>query len=186
MINMLSPNDKRELLASRTNSLLLRYIIFFSIFVLLLVLELVAVYFMLNASKLSSEATIRENEQLALSQSSVQKEADQFRSDLATAKIILDRQTPYTSILKTISDLVPNGVVMNSISIDPSTFGTPIDVSLSAKNYEDAIIFRRNLSQSEKFSNVSFKDINYDPKEETPYKYTSIFSVTFKKELLGS
>ena len=183
---MLSPADKRELLASRTNSLLLRYIIFASLFILLLVVELGAVYVMLNASKQSSEATMRENDQLALSQVTTQKQADQFRSDLATAKVILDRQTPYTSVLKTISDLVPRGVVMDSISIDPSTFGTPIDVSVKAKSYGDAIVFRRNLSESDKFSNVSFKDINLKVDEPSEYKYTSTFSVTFKKELLGS
>ena len=91
MINMLSPTDKRELLASRSNSLILRYIVFLSVFILLLVLELGAVYVMLNTSKQSNEATIRENDQLALSQIAVQAQAEQFRSDLATAKIILDR-----------------------------------------------------------------------------------------------
>ena len=62
MINLMPSNDRRQLTAARTNTLLLRYVILMGVFAALLVMELVAVYFIVSIGRANNEQTIRENE----------------------------------------------------------------------------------------------------------------------------
>lgn len=186
MINVLPPEEKRELIASRTNSLLMRYIILTSIFMALVLLEMGAVYLFLTNSKQVSEDTITANTRDAAAMRDVQIKSEEFKNNLATAKTIFDSQVRYTSVVKTISDLIPKGIILDSLTIDPVTFGTPTTLEVKAKTYSDAIQFRTKLNDSKKFTNVSFKSINYTPDAKDPYPYSVTYSLTFSKELLKS
>ena len=63
MINLLAPDDRRQLVAARTNSLLLRYTLLLGVFILLLVAEMGGAYVVLSTEKARNEAIILENEQ---------------------------------------------------------------------------------------------------------------------------
>lgn len=185
MINVLPPSEKRELTASRTNSLLLRYTFLMAAFVVLVTLEMIGVYFILEGSKLSYQRTIDENQRAVSSQSAVESQATEFKTNLATAKTILDRQVHYTSIIKTISDLVPAGVIIDTLTVDPATFDTPTTLDIQVKSYNDAITFKNKLDKSGKFTNVSFKNITLKSSSNEAYKYTATLNLTFSKELLS-
>ena len=98
MINLMPNDDRRQLTAARTNTLLLRYVILMGVFAALLVMELVAVYFIVSIGRANNEQTIRENETKTAQYNDVKQQATLFRSNLATAKYILDKQVPYTKI----------------------------------------------------------------------------------------
>lgn len=184
MINVLPPVDKRELIASRTNSLLLRYIFFMGLFTLLVIAEMAAVYVILETSKQSFQRTVDENQQLAASQITIEAQANEFKNNLATAKTILDKQVRYTSVIKAISDAIPSGVVMNTLTIDPATFGSPTTLDVQVKSYNDAITFKNYLDQSGIASNVSFKNLTLKQTTDA-YKYSASYNLTFKRELLS-
>lgn len=186
MINVLPPDAKRELLASRTNSLLMRYIILTSVFMGLVLLEMGAVYLFLASTRQASEDTIAKNTAEAASLQQVKIKSDEFKSNLATAKTIFDSQVRYTSVIKTISDLIPSGIILDTLTIDPTTFGTPTTLEVKAKTYGDAILFRTKLNDSKKFTNTSFKNISFSPDNKGPYPYSVTYNLTFSKELLKS
>ena len=185
MINILPPNDKRELTASRTNSLLLRYIFLMLAFIVLVTVEMLVVYFILEGSKQSYQRTISDNEREVASQAAVETKANEFKNNLSTAKTILDKQVHYTNVIKNISDLIPSGVVMDTLTIDPATFGTPTTLDVQVKSYNDAIDFKNRLDKSGKFTNVSFKNITLKSTGDQAYKYSATFNLTFSKELLA-
>jgi len=184
MINVLPPREKRELTASRTNSLLLRYIFMMLILAVVVTIEMVGVYFILESSKQSYQRTIDDNQREAASQAATDAKATEFRSNLSTAKTILDKQVHYTSIIKSISDLIPSGVIMDTLTIDPATFGTPTTIDIQTRSYSEAIAFKDSLDKSKKFTNVSFKNITLRPNADNAYKYSATLNLTFSKELL--
>ncbi|MFZ1243064.1 MAG: PilN domain-containing protein [Candidatus Saccharimonas sp.] len=183
MINLLPPSYQKELAASRTNTLLRRYVILLFGLVIIMMAEVGVVFFFLNTVKVQNQARIDENNQKTASYSSVKKEADEFRNNLTTAKKILGQQVSYTQLIKLLSDLLPPNVVIDQLSLDPSTFGVPTTLSVRAKGYNDAIVFRAKLNESAIFSSVNFQSITLQEQDTTGYPYTSTFNVTFKKGL---
>lgn len=185
MINLLPPTARKELVASRTNTLLLRYVFLLLSLVGLLIVEMAVVFVFLSTSKASNQATITENASKTAAYASTSQQADAFKSNLAVAKVILSKQVPYTKILQVLSDAMPPGTIIDKISIDPSTFGAPTTLSIRAKNYDDAIALRNNLNKSTAFSDVNFQSITLQQQDKTGYAYTATLNVTFKKEVLG-
>ena len=66
MINLLPPGDRRQLVAARTNTLLLRYVVLLPILVAALIIEMGVLYFMMNAAQENSRRNIADNEARSL------------------------------------------------------------------------------------------------------------------------
>ena len=172
MINLLPPAYKKQLAASRTNTLLRRYVVLLFVLVFVVLAEIGVVYFFI--------ATERGRNKTA-EYATVKREATEFKANLTTAKAILDQQVSYTRLIKLIADRLPPNVIIEQLSIDPTTFGTPTTLSIRAKGYNDAIALRNRLNDSAIFSSVSFQSITLQEKDAGSYPYTSTYSVTFKK-----
>lgn len=191
MINLLPPEEKRQLAAARTNTLLARYSVLTAIIVGLLALEIVGMYFFVDAGTAQNEATIQENEQKTASFSDTKRESEAFTANLATAKYILGKQVPYTSLIFALAGSLPEGSVIDTVALDPATFGTPTTLTVKTTSYNKAISVKTSLQDAKfnkstpLFSSVSFQSVSSSEDTTTPYRYTAIFNVTYSKELLS-
>ena len=109
MINLLPPEEKRLLAAARTNTLLLRYSMLTLSVVCLLVLEVIGMNLVVDASSVQNKAIIAENEKKTADYSKEKKQADQFTADLKIAKSILSKQISYTTLIFTVANCLPQG-----------------------------------------------------------------------------
>ena len=109
MINLLSPEERKQIKAARANSILMRYVVMSLIVVVIIVVELISSYFMLVFNQSASRETINDNQSKSSAFSSVKSDAEKYRSNLRVAKYILDTQAPYTDILNAIAKRLPNG-----------------------------------------------------------------------------
>jgi Tfp pilus assembly protein PilN len=160
MINLLPPEQKKQIRAARSNLLLLRYNILLLGALTFLLIATAVTYFYLNNTKASSEKTIQENRAKVTDYRSVQQKADNFRSNLATAKQILDKDVTYTKVIIEISRLLPPGVTLDTLSLDSKTFGTSTTFAAKAKSYDAALALKDSLQKSTVFSNVYFASIS--------------------------
>jgi Tfp pilus assembly protein PilN len=191
MINLLSPNDQRQLAAARTNTLILRYIFLMSVVIAIMALEMLGVYLLLNRDMNNSQTTIESNNQKAAKYEWVEQKADAFRTNLAISKYILNKQAPYTQLILTIAKALPdNGsqkATIDSLSIEPSTFGTPITLTVQTDSSDTAIKVKTSLQETEYnnkklFTAVSFESLsNPDASRKT---YLATFQVTFSKDIV--
>lgn len=184
MINLLPPIDQRQLMASRTNALILRYILLMSVVIAVMALEMLGVYVILNVDKQNSQTIIQANDEKAAAYQSVQKEADSFRSNLAVSKYILDQQVPYTGIIIALAQILPEGAAVDALSIMPATFGTPTSLIVHTSTRDLAVDVKALLQQASYngksiFSSVSFESLAVS----TESGYTATFNVTYSKEL---
>ena len=116
MINLLSPEERKQIKAARANSILMRYVVMSLIVVVIIVVELISSYFMLVFNQSASRETINDNQSKSSAFSSVKSDAEKYRSNLRVAKYILDTQAPYTDILNAIAKRLPNGASLTGIS----------------------------------------------------------------------
>ena len=180
MINLLPPDDLKELRAARSNRLLMRYLILSLVAIVLVAGELFGAYTLIANTKARSEEVIAENEQKSAEYASVKVEAENFRKNLSTANSILSKQVPYTSIMTRVANLLPSGVVMDQLVIDPATFGQPTTIAIRAKSNAAAIDLKTKLQDSGIFDQVNFITISSTPDNNSSYPYTATLSVIFK------
>jgi Tfp pilus assembly protein PilN len=179
MINLLPQSTKKQLYAARTNSLLLRYNILLFIAFGFLCLAVGLTYLYLSTTKAANEAIIAENNQKETDYSIVQKQAKDFRDDLSKDKAVLKQSFSYTTLILEISKLIPSGVVLNNLSLDTKSFGTPTVFTFRARSYNAALALKNSFQNSTLFSNVNFAAITGN--EDTTYPITVNLNVTIKK-----
>lgn len=189
MINLLPLNDQRQLAAARTNTLLLRYTILLGVFIVILVIEIFGVYVVMNVGKTQDQAAITANNAKATGYAAVKQQADTFRTNLATAKYILDKQVPYTTLMLAIAQNLPNGAVIDKLSIDPTTFGTPTTLTVDTASYAAAISVKTSLQNAKVngtplFSSVSFLSVTANQGGSTE-PFTAIYNVIYSKAVLA-
>jgi Tfp pilus assembly protein PilN len=182
MINLLPDEEKRQLHAARSNTLLVRYNILLVVAIVFMLLATGFVYIYFNTAKAANEATINENKTKVSSFADVEAEAAQFRANLATAKQILDREVIYTKVILEIAHLMPAGTILEGLNLDSAAFGTPTTLSAKAKTYNDAIALKDAFQRSSIFSDVHFDSVTASEAAGTDYQLTVNMSVTIKKD----
>lgn len=161
MINLLPEERKAEIRAGRTNVLLLRYIVITFTAVIVLGGLIVGSYIALDGAKQGAEQKVSENQSRVSAYSDVKAKADAFRTDLATAKSVLDNDVSFTKLIYKIADAVPPNVILNDLNLDPATFGSSVTMNASAKTFSDAGKLKDSfIKNSDVFSNVKLQSLS--------------------------
>lgn len=183
MINLLPEAYKKEIRAARTNVILLRYNFLLLGAVALLFAGSITVYFFLNNSKAASEQINRENVSKSTQYASTQKQAEEYRKNLATAAKILDNEVNYTDIVFSITNLLPKGVILDNLNLNAKEFGTQTLVNAHAKDYNAASALKSAFEQSSLLSNVHFQAVSNDTAGtgSTNYPISISINVTINK-----
>ncbi len=180
MINLLPPETKAQTNAARQNRLLLRYNIMLLAALGFLLLAMGVVYIYLASTKAAAEDTVTENIARAGNFGTVETEADAFRQDLSHAKQILDSDVTYTKVILEIANVLPRGVVLDTLSLDSESFGSPTTLAANAVNYETVLRLKDSLQASTIFSNVSIQTIS--DSRSGAYPLNATLSVTIRKD----
>ncbi|MBC7868633.1 PilN domain-containing protein [Candidatus Saccharibacteria bacterium] len=167
MINLLPDDAKREIHAARTNVTLVKYILVLGLGVVFLCFISIAVYFVLMSTKASAEAIVAENTSKSTAYNSVKAQAQSLRSSLASAKTILDKEVAYTKVLTGIAQVMPAGVVLDTLSLSPTTLGVPITIQAYAKTTSDALALQDSFKKSPLFSSVTLVSLESSTQSKT-------------------
>ena len=160
MINLLPDEVKRDIKAARMNVILVQYnILMLSAVVAVLGLCL-AFYIFLNAANLSAESTSNDNNAKAAAFNDVRAAADDYRNNLSIASKILDNSVSYTSVIFALTELLPEGVYLDSINLTANSFGQQTSFSAHARTYDLATKLKENFENSELFSNVYLQNVS--------------------------
>lgn len=187
MINLLPDEHKKEINAGRVNVLLLRYITMMAIGILVLGGLVGGSYYVLDRTRLAALDRVESNESDVADYKLDQATADSFRSDLATAKTILDKEITYSKLIYKIADVIPRNVVLSNLTLDSEQLGSSATMTAKAKTYDDAINLKEALVRNTTlFTDVSFEAVTTTESESTSNSYPVSISmkVTIKKEAL--
>jgi Tfp pilus assembly protein PilN len=187
MINLLPDTNKHEIRAARTNILLMRYIVIMFVAIVVLAGLLIGAYIVLNNARNDAQVKVNENEQRVADYKNVKAKADAFRTDLTTAKSILNSDVSYTKLIYRIASITPPNVVLDSLNLDPKTFGSSATMSASAKTFADATKLKDAFIRSDDiFTNVQLQTIKTGDSatigDEYPVKV--VLSVVINKDAL--
>lgn len=183
MINLLPHEEQSQLRAARTNVLLLRYNILLLSAVAFIILAVGVTYIQLTNTKTLAETDIAQNNSKSSSFIPIENQAAQFRTNLGTAKQILDREVTYTKVVLAIAKVLPSGVILDTLSLDSQTFGTATTLVAHAKDYSRALALKDSFQKSTLFTDVHFESIATGEGATNPnYPVTVNLNVTITKD----
>lgn len=180
MINLLPEESKKEIRAARSNVKLLNYIVVLVLGVVFLALASIGVYFVLINTQANAERLIDASKSKSASYTSAASQGSALRAGLSSAKTILGQEVVYTNILTGIASLMPSGVVLDSLNLNPAAFGSPTTMQFFAKTTKAALTLKDNLQQSSLFSNVSFQTLS-NSSQAPDYPVSATMNITINK-----
>lgn len=177
MINLIPYDKKRQIRAARANIILIKCIAFMFFAVLFLAIACSATYMYLknakdNAEKQASTSNIAKND----ASSSVLSEASIINTDLITANNIINQQIIYSNIITEIAKNLPAGVVLDSLTLNNSSIGTPISLTLYATTANKGQEIKDNFNKITLFSGLNIKSVN--PVSSGPSGYPFVIDLT--------
>lgn len=184
MINLLPPEAQNELAAGRANRLLLRYQVLFLALAGVTLLVFVFFFLHLRGAEKSYQATVDENVQASSYMADSQKSIAEFRANLATAKQILDKQINYSAVSLRVASVIPPGVILDQLTLDPETVNQPVKLNAQARNDQAAQDLKNALNNSAYFSDAHYDTVSRSA-TNPEYPFTITMTVTFTEELLS-
>lgn len=182
MINLLPLQNKRQLAAARTNTVLAHY--FLLTILALLLLAVVFGYGVVTTLEQKAVADLQKSEadQAALQFATTRQLAADFTKDLAVAKTILGGDVRFSKIITDIAQVIPAGVILSDLSLDAVTQqNSPITINARAKSYEQAVDLKNSLEKSDVFENVSLVSATKSLEEGGGYSIVVSVSAQFSK-----
>jgi Tfp pilus assembly protein PilN len=187
MINLLSPNMKKQMRAARMNVTLYHYCMLLLSTALLLG-AVFAVGFWTNYNSLQLALGDKANNATAAqAYAKTRAAAEDFAKNLASAKTILAGNVSFTELVLDIAGVVPPGVVLNTLTLGANTAANaPIDISGRATSYGGAIALKNSLDSSPIFENVSIVNVSQadvsTPGQTSPLVQKYPFSLSLKAQ----
>lgn len=179
MINLLPDKIKKQIRAARTNVELVKYFTFLGFAVAFLALACSVTYIFLVSSKKPTD----DSQSGTVSPLSVKGQAEVISTNLSTSKSILGQQVVYSDVIMGIAAALPQGIILDKISLNDSTFGTPITLTAYARSTDNVPIIKENFDKSQLFTNYNLISNAPDSTYSADYPIKISFSITIKKGL---
>ena len=192
MINLLNPDDLKQLKAARLNVRLRSYLIW-TVIALMGAAGIYAFAFKIASDdyQVAQQENSKAQEQLK-KYDHLKNEAATFRSNLTVASKILGNEIRFSNFLISVATILPPNTILSDITLttkkNPSPTGQTItQIKARAKNYDDVLKLKTNLEGSPMFSDVKIRStsIPSDLKTlagiEITYPYQAIFDVVVVK-----
>lgn len=157
MINLISPEQKRDIRAARSNVTLLRYGTMLAVTGALVVLLYGVGFWLVLSEKQAALAKQEELNKTIQSYAEVKNQAETFRKNLAIAKKILANETSYSTFLTTLGNYVPSGAIITTLSVGTTTpaANNALTVEARAMSYNKTLELKEALEKSPLFEDVS-------------------------------
>lgn len=183
MINLLPYEHKADIRAGRTNVILVRYISILVVAAIILGGLVVGSYIVLNSTKANAQQKEAENTARLTEFQQIQTDANAFRTDLATAKTVLDSSVSFSKLIYAIADTIPSGVILEDLSLNPSSFASSVTLNASAKTFSDGTKLRDQLAaRSQLFTSVQLQSIrSTEGASKDSYPVKVVLSVVINK-----
>lgn len=176
MINLLPPETKQQIKSARNNLILIRYLFILGISAIFLAIACLTTYYFINNTSLLSDPTLTNS-----SSSKLQTDANTIKTNLATAKNILDQQVSYGKVINAINNALPTGTKVDNIALNDGSFGTTTKLAVLATTADHSNALKTNFTGSQYFSNYKLDSTTASQDPSSKYPFTLNISFTINK-----
>lgn len=160
MINLIGPEQKKDIRMARVNVMLLHYSTALLSLALLIGLIYGIGFWIVGREKAAVDERLASQTEQSRAYSAVEKEADAFRQNLSIAKAILSKEISYSEFLVTLANDMPSGAIITNLSLGSAATtnaaaaaGTTLDARTSS--YAKVLELKSKLEESSLFEDVN-------------------------------
>lgn len=179
MINLLSPESKKELRAARRNVILRKYVFTVAFLIVVITGSYAVGYGLLVSQEASYKSQIAQYEPQRANYTAAIKQANEYNKNLSIAKSILSNELSYSSFVTVLAKTMPANVVMVGLTTTTKDLQKPVELSMASKSYDSVIATKDAFEASPYFSDVKIRATNRLPQGSHPYQFGLI--VTFDR-----
>lgn len=160
MINIISPERKREIRAARINVVLTQYCVMLALLGMLVGAIYGTGFWLVHGDEMTARDKIDSQGGQAKTFASAEKQAETFKANLSTAKSILGAQTSYSEFLTSLAGSLPSGTILAGLQLGGTAAATastttPLKIDARTKSYDKVLELKTALENSPLFENVS-------------------------------
>ena len=157
MINLLPDNTKKEIRAARLNSIFIKYFLILIAAFAFLTISYITVYLVLTSNTSETSAVSTANNQATVEYNSIKSQYDNLYANFSSAKQILGQQISYSDIIIGIGAQLPQGVVIDQLSLSNEKIGSPITIKAKAESENSVSKLKDSFKDSQLFTNVNIQ-----------------------------
>ena len=101
--------------------------------------------------------------------------------EFANARNIISKQISYSNIIIGIGNVLPKGVIIDSLLLNNNTLNSPVTIKAHAKSYDNTATLKTNFQNSAQFSNFSIKSQVMNQNGLSGYPVEFSFEVTINR-----
>lgn len=179
MINLLPYDLKKELKASRINSILLSCILILCFAIGFLILTCATTFLLIENSRTINEELARTSQTTNASSNSTQQ-VQTATDNLDTTKQILEQQISYSALLQAFGGALPTGVILESLNVNNDNINQPLNLQIRATSNDKISEMTSKFQSSTVFTSyelVSSKTDNSNVK----YPVTANIKLSIRK-----
>lgn len=158
MINLLLPEDKKQLRAARVNVILRSYFILLGLAMIVMGGVFGFGLLITFGQKTTAEESKVGSEQAALAYKDTRDKAAAFTKDLSIAKTILAGDIRFSTLITDIAAIVPPNVILSNLALGANNLASPLTLSGQANSYDNVVRFKNDMEASATFENVKILD----------------------------
>lgn len=177
-VNLLPEDIKTEIKQSKKNAEVLSLLGRFSLFFMVYVLILTVFYFYLSYQVKVTATELTKREQAISKYSTLEEKARRVADRLATVKNIQKNSNHWTNLIKELGTVVPDGVYLNAVRIDPAGKGRN-QITGYARSKQEVAALRDSMEKSSKFRYV---DIESSVSSSSDKVAQESFTISFSLE----
>lgn len=159
MINLLDPNELKQIRAARMNVRLRRFLISTILTLGVITGIYLAGYKLAESEYATAEVNYQQSQKQLTDFASVTKEAGIYRANLDVAKKILGNEISFSTFMTDLAKLLPPNVVIADLTLTTQQKVAPSAKNVTqlharAKSWADVLALKTALEQSKMFSDV--------------------------------
>ncbi len=154
MINLLSPEYKKELAAARRNVTLLRYVFVLGILAGIVAASYGVGYFIFHQQEQAAHQQIADYAPQKEQYKADIEAANAYNKNLSIAKAILKNEFSYSTFLTMLAKTLPSNAVLANIEVTTATLTKPIKIDVNTKSYQGIIDVKDAFQRSQYFKDT--------------------------------
>jgi len=157
MINLLPPQQKRDLLGEERFKLILILVILLLVFLILLSLILLSIKIYISGQAESQKILANLGEKELPQFNTLKEKLNSINQDLSKVDSFYEGQFNLTEFLERISKIIPEGIYLNSFSYQKDT--SRITLSGFSPTVEVLVDFKESLEKQKDFKEIRFPPV---------------------------
>ncbi|MEX0932146.1 MAG: PilN domain-containing protein [Candidatus Saccharimonadales bacterium] len=162
MINLLSPETKKQITYSQRNSVLLRYL---GLVLVMGILLGAILYFSLRFADQQisqSQQVLTEKQTTIESYKDLQQQATEVSAKFSAIDSLLKSQMKFSALLEDLADVMPSGTYINGLSLTGDS-KKPVSLSVTVQSYSQAGVVRNALVGSKRIKSADIQSVTEGP-----------------------